>query len=78
MDTITQYDIKIGDTVILKSMSPTMTVELVDSTNVTCVWYNEVEGRIDERVFDVRMLKKVDSPTDDLIDPKLDFDDIPS
>jgi len=32
---------KIGETVQLKSGGPRMTVESVEGTNVTCVWFHE-------------------------------------
>jgi uncharacterized protein YodC (DUF2158 family) len=55
----------IGDTVVLKSLSPTMTVASTGDDEILCVWYCEVQERFRKRKFHAGMLKKAPSPTDD-------------
>lgn len=58
-------DFRIGDTVVLKSMSITMVIEKLNGEEVTCVWFNDLDGRMYERVCNKAILKRVDPPTDD-------------
>ena len=48
-------ELKVGDTVILKSGSPRMTIDTITNNEVLCVWINN--NKTEKEIFNIAMLK---------------------